>query len=60
VADVDHQEDDLTGQLTQLEESTRERNRLFEAKLAAIEERARHLGEKVEVETAEREEAHKV
>ncbi|KAG5192557.1 hypothetical protein JKP88DRAFT_292970 [Tribonema minus] len=58
-AKVDRQEDDLTGQLTQLEESTRERNRLFEAKLCAIEQRARHLEEKMSAETLERETAHK-
>lgn len=38
---IEKQEDDLTGQLGDLEEGTRERNREFQAKLEAIEERMR-------------------
>jgi predicted DNA-binding WGR domain protein len=55
---VESQEKDLTGQLGKLEESMRERNRQFEAKLCAIEERARQLQAKIVVEGAEREDSH--
>lgn len=38
---IEKQEGDLTGQLGELEQGTRQRNREFEAKLRAIEERIR-------------------
>lgn len=38
---IEKQEGDLTGQLGELEQGTRQRNRDFEAKLRAIEERMR-------------------
>lgn len=57
---VDKQEEELTGHLGELEESTKERNKEFDEKLAAIEERARRLQEKIMAEGAEREREHKV
>lgn len=38
---IEKQEGDLTGQLGELEQGTRQRNREFQAKLRAIEERIR-------------------
>ncbi|CAM9458372.1 unnamed protein product [Ectocarpus sp. 4 AP-2014] len=57
---IEKQEGDLTGQLGDLEQGTRQRNREFEAKLRAIAERIRGLEVGIEREVQEREETHSV
>eukprot|EP00904_Undaria_pinnatifida_P012905 jgi/Undpi1/8745/HiC_scaffold_25.g11207.m1 len=57
---IEKQEDDLTGQLGDLEEGTRERNREFQAKLEAIEERMRRLEAGINQEIRDSEESHAV
>ncbi|CAN0024242.1 unnamed protein product, partial [Phaeothamnion confervicola] len=58
LAKVDQQEEDLDAQLIGLESSTRQRNREFEAKLSAVEERARSLHALIDAEAEERIVAH--
>ncbi|CAM9600903.1 unnamed protein product [Pylaiella littoralis] len=55
---IEKQEGDLTGQLGELEQGTRQRNREFEAKLRAIEERIRGLEAGIVREIEECEETH--
>ncbi|CAM9595931.1 unnamed protein product [Scytosiphon promiscuus] len=57
---IEKQEGDLTGQLGELEQGTRQRNREFEAKLRAIEERIRGLEAGIIQEIQEREATHSV
>ncbi|CAM9771323.1 unnamed protein product [Chrysoparadoxa australica] len=57
---VDKQEEDLTGELVGLEESTRQRNREFEAKLKNIHQRCARLDGKIKAERLEGQEQHEV
>eukprot|EP00903_Cladosiphon_okamuranus_P009978 g9464.t1 len=57
---IEKQEGDLTGQLGELEQGTRQRNREFQAKLRSIEERIKGLEAGIVREIEERKETHTI